>query len=79
MNGKRAFELLNKIGFERVSASDEELKCANILKEEIENVGGNAVIEEFDVDAYNIKCVKFEVLEPEYKEYFVLPNFTDNS
>lgn len=71
MNGKRAFELLNKIGFERVSASDEELKCANILKEEIENVGGNAVIEEFDVDAYNIKCVKFEVLEPEYKEYFV--------
>ncbi len=71
MNGKRAFDLLNRIGFERVSATSEELKCANILKAEIESVNGMAELEEFEVDAYNIKAAKFEVLEPEYKEYFV--------
>ena len=37
--GKREFDLLNKIGFIRVSGSDEELKAANILKEESEALG----------------------------------------
>ena len=34
-NTKRAFSLLEKISFVRTGGSEEELKAANILKEEI--------------------------------------------
>ena len=67
--GKREFDLLNKIGFIRVSGSDEELKAANILKEEIEALGLEATIDPFPVDEAIIKTAKLEVLEPYYKEY----------
>ena len=33
--GKKEFDLLNKIGFIRTSGSQEELKAANILADEI--------------------------------------------
>lgn len=71
MNGKRAFELLNKIGFVRMGGTEEELKCANMLKEEVEGVGGKADIVPFRVNGFNIKTAKLEVIEPVYKEYTV--------
>ena len=71
MNGKRAFEFLNKIGFERVSGSKEEAKAAQMICDEIESIGGKAVIEEFDVSSQDIKVAKLEVLKPEYKSYEV--------
>ena len=71
MNGKRAFELLKKIGFVRMGGTCEEKKAANILKEEVEKIGGEAKIEEFDVCGNEITEVKLEVLEPNYKEYKV--------
>ena len=71
MNGKRAFEFLNKIGFERVSGSQEELLAAKMIYDEIESIGGKAEIEEFDVNSQEIKVAKLEVLKPNYKEYQV--------
>lgn len=72
MNGKRAFELLKKIGFERMSGTLEEEKAANYLVEEIKKIGGNCEVEEFDVDGFTIHEAKLEVLEPSYKEYKVI-------
>ena len=69
INGQKEFELLNKIGFIRVSGSEEELKAAHILKEEIESYGLEATIDPFPVDEAIIHHVKLEVLEPYYKEY----------
>ena len=46
----RAFELLQRISFERIAGTDKELECANMLKEECEKVGVEAVIEEFEID-----------------------------
>lgn len=72
MNGKRAFELLKKIGFERMSGTKEEEKAAQIISEEIEKMGGKAKIEEFEVNSQTIHKAKLEVLEPSYKEYNVI-------
>ncbi len=71
MNGKRAFKLLKKIGFVRMGGTKEELECAEILKSEVESIGGVANIEPFRVNGFDIKTAKLEVLEPNYKEYTV--------
>lgn len=55
MNGNRMFELLTKIGYTRIGGSQEELKTAEILKEEVEKIGGKASIVPFEVNAYIIK------------------------
>ena len=43
----RAYKLLEKISFERLGGSKEELKAAEIIKEEIEKNGVEAHFEEF--------------------------------
>lgn len=70
-DGNREFDLLNKIGFVRTSGSSEEKKAAEILLEEIRNIGVEGELEPFKVDRYEIKKAKLEVLEPSYKEYTV--------
>ena len=69
MDGKRAFELLEKIGFVRMGGTLEEKEAAKILKEEVEKIGGEAKIEDFEVSGNIIHKAKLEVLEPNYKEY----------
>lgn len=49
------YNLLEKISFTRVSGSTEEFKCANILKEVVETLGGQAEISPFEVSGYKIK------------------------
>ncbi|MBP3323906.1 MAG: M28 family peptidase [Clostridia bacterium] len=71
ISGKRAFELLNKIGFIREAGSEEELKAANILKEEIESFGLSAELESFKVGDAVIEEAELEVLEPYNKKYTV--------
>lgn len=69
--GKREFELLEKIGFVRYGGSAEELKAANMLIDELASMGVKGELEPFKVSCYDVKEVKFEVLEPFYKEYTV--------
>ena len=71
INGKRAFDLLNKIGFIRLAGSDEEMKAAQILKAEIESTGTEAVIEEFPITDAVIEKAELHVLEPYQKTYEV--------
>lgn len=71
INADREFELLQKIGFVRVSGSEEEKRASQILVEEIKNIGLEPEVETFKVPYYKVQKVKFEVLEPFYKEYTV--------
>ena len=48
------YNLLEKISFSRVSGSTEEFKCASILKENVEWLGGTAEIWPFEVSGYKI-------------------------
>jgi len=54
MKQYRAFPFLRKIYFVRTAGSEEEIKAANLIKEEIEHLGGEAHLEAFEVDAANI-------------------------
>lgn len=51
---KRAFSLLEKISFERLGGSKEELEAAEILKAEVEKAGVKVWLEEFEVDHSNV-------------------------
>ena len=69
---KRAWKTLEELSFIRVAGTPEELKAAELLKAECEKAGVEAVIEEFEIEMPEIKTARFEVLEPEYKEYHVI-------
>ena len=69
VSGKRAMELLEKIGFTRVAGSQEELQAAEILKAECESIGVPAVIESFQIDDADIETATLEILEPYRQEY----------
>ncbi|MGL5674799.1 MAG: M28 family peptidase, partial [Cellulosilyticaceae bacterium] len=69
--GKRAFELLDKIGFVRVGGTTEELKAANILLDELKSVGVEGTLESFKILDYTIQKAYLEVLEPYQKVYEV--------
>lgn len=71
ISGKRMYSLLEKLNFVRLSTFEGETKGAGILADEIRALGGEPVIETFKAPRYEIKNVKFEVLEPFCKEYEV--------
>lgn len=73
INSQREFELLKKIGFIRTSGSEEELKAANILLEEISAIGCNGCLEDFKVPTSKIKKAYLKVVEPYEKEYEITP------
>ena len=73
INSQRAFELLKKIGFIRTSGSEEELKAANILLEEISSIGCKGYIEDIKVPTSKIKKASLKVVEPYEKEYESTP------
>lgn len=70
-DAKRAFDLLKKIGFTRVTGTPEELKAAHILQAEIENIGLQSTLETFAIEGERVVKATFEVLEPYQKTYEV--------
>lgn len=70
-NGERQFELLKKIGFIRTAGSEEELKAAEILRDEARSLGVSAEIEAFEIKDAEIQTAELEVLEPYRKSYTV--------
>ena len=54
----RAFDVLKKISFERIAGTPEELRCAEMLKEECEKYGVPAVIEAFEIDTPEVQEAK---------------------
>ena len=62
-----SFNFLKKIYFVRTGGSDEELKAANLIIEEVNKLGGEAHIEEFEVDASNITKSVLKFSEPDFE------------
>ena len=69
--GERAYKVLQEISFERLGGTDEELKALHIIKKEIDALGIETEIEEFEIDSYNVKTAEFIVTKPERKAYTV--------
>lgn len=68
---KRAYELLEKLSYTRVSCTEEELATANALKAEVEAAGVPCTIEDFAASCGAVTEAKLAVLEPYSKEYEV--------
>jgi len=73
INSQREFELLKKIAFVRTSGSQEELKAANILLEEISSIGCQGYLEDFKSPTSKITKASLKVVEPYEKEYEITP------
>ncbi len=71
INGKRQFELLEKMSFVRMGGTDEEMAAANILMDEIKAMGLEPVIEEFEIEDAELIAGELEVLAPFNKKYVV--------
>lgn len=67
----KSFEFLKEISYERIGGTKKELDCAEQILAELEKKNIKGVLEGFEVDSPLIHVAKFEVLEPEYKEYVV--------
>lgn len=59
----KSFDLLEKLYFVRTGGSNEELKAANILKEECEKLGVEAHLESFKVDGCDIKKAELKFID----------------
>jgi hypothetical protein len=71
INGKRQFELLEKMSFVRIGGTAEEKMAADILVEEINAMGLEAVVEEFEIEDADLVAGQLEVLAPFNKKYVV--------
>ena len=67
MSKYESFNLLEKLYFVRTGGSKEELKAANILLKECEELGVEAHLESFKVDGCNIKKAYLKFIEPEFE------------
>ncbi len=70
-DAKRAFDLLKRIGFTRVSGTPAELQAAQLLQDELKNMGLQGALEPFAVEGERVIKATFEVLEPYHKRYEV--------
>ena len=68
---ERAFELLKKMAFERVSGTGEERRAAEILRGEAAYFGVSAEFDPFSVEDADVLRAELEVLSPFHKKYEV--------
>lgn len=68
---ERAFELLKKMAFERVSGTGEERRAAEILRGEAASFGVLAEFDPFSVEDADVLRAELEVLSPFHKKYEV--------
>ncbi len=69
--GQYQLDFLNKIAFNRYGGTDDELRAANIIADEVRALGGEPVIEDFEVEAFKMEKATFAVTKPYYKEITV--------
>ena len=69
--GKRAFEVLQKISFERLGGTKEELDSLHIIQEEVNKLGVENIIEEFEVNSFEIETAEITVTKPNLTIYNV--------
>ena len=60
MDAKQIMQLFKDTGYVRMGGSEEELRCANYLKDRCAGLGLTAVIEDFEVDMADMEEALFE-------------------
>lgn len=71
MKNYKSFDMLKEFNYVRMGGTKEELEAANYFLQKCKELNVEAKLEDFEIDFPVIKKAKFEVLEPEYKEYTV--------
>ena len=71
VSAERAYNLMERLAFERVSCSENETRAAEELKKEAESIGAEARIETFEASCGKVTEARLIVLEPYRKEYQV--------
>ena len=69
--GERAYKVLSEISYERLGGTKEELSALEVIKREVEALGIETVIEDFDVNHFEIETAQFEVTKPNKEVYNV--------
>ena len=71
VSAHRAFQMLKSLAYVRLSASPEEAKAAEVLKNACIEAGADVHIEEFSVPLGKVNSAKLVVTAPYHKEYAV--------
>ena len=69
--GKRAFKVLQEMSYERLGGTKEELSALEIIQKEVSSLGVEPVVEEFEVNSFEIECAEFVVTKPKREVYTV--------
>ena len=69
--GKRAYKVLKEISYERLGGTQEELSALEVLKREVEALGVQTEIEDFEVNSHEISVAEFVVTKPKKCVYKV--------
>ena len=69
--GKRAYNVLKEISYERLGGTKEELGALEVLKREVEALGIETTVEEFEVNSHEISVAEFVVTKPKKCVYKV--------
>ena len=67
------FDLVKKMSFLRNGGTDDELRAANILLEEIEKGGGKGELMDFQIPYFNLEKYSMKVVAPYEQEIETLP------
>lgn len=67
-SGEFQLNFVNRISFNRYGGTEDELRAANIILDELKALGGEGHIEEFKVPAYKVSRAKFTITEPFERE-----------
>lgn len=71
--GNYQYEIVEKLSFKRYGGTEDELKAAHIILEEIEKAGGHGEIMDFEIPAYDCNVCKAKIIAPFEKELEVVP------
>ena len=69
--GERAYKVLEEMSYERLGGTKEEMSALEILKREIDVLGVSNVVEDFEVDSFEIESAEFVVTKPKRQSYKV--------
>ena len=64
INGKREYDLVERLSFTRVCGTEQERKAAEIIMEELKSFGLEPWLEKFDITTGNVDASSLEILEP---------------
>ena len=69
--GERAYKVLEEMSYERLGGTKEELTALEIIKREVDALGVENTIEDFEVNSFEIESAEFVVTKPKREVYNV--------